>query len=672
MTGRMRDVIGWLWLPGLFFVAVMALFWRWWWPGMAHWVFAYGDFTEQYYPMRVFVAAQWRLGQVPFWDPYAYGGYPAVGASLYAPYYPLGLWHILFPPPLPLRALEFDALLHLVLAGYFTFLFVRQRTRDAWAGVIAGMAFALGGYLTSYPLLQLGILYTAVWLPLVLFLMEWALERKGWLAMGLPGAALGVSILAGHPQTFLYIAYVAFPYLVFRLWQTKRGWRDGLAAVGMTGVVAVGVGAAQWLPVYDLMGRSPRAHLGFDELAHGFLPTELWGLLRPNPKEWSPLYVGWPALALTLASLLFARRSDVAFWGSVAGIALLLSLGENGGLYPLFYRYAPGFALFRNQERAAFVVSFALALLAGLGLAGVRAWLRERLAPPRAVLLLSLLLVGTLFVDLFHANANGILAPMPPKGYFASNAITERIRAVSLPDWRMSSEGLLPGDGNAGQVYGLRDVAGNSPLHLAAFDHFLETVPEVRWLPMLNVHHLVTRRQLTHGGVQERARVGDVRLYEVALGAVPLWITHAVQLVESQKGAMQATAQLDLDVRATVVLEESPEIAPRPLAQTDPSEFARLLHFAAPRIEAEAELAQPGVLVFSEIHDPGWRVWVDGQRAKPLRAYGLLRAVALPAGHHTILWRYQPLWAWLGLAISLLTIGGGCLSIFARLQVQRT
>ena len=45
---------------------------------------------------------------------------------------------------------------------------------------------------------------------------------------------------------------------------------------------------------------------------------------------------------------------------------------------------------------------------------------------------------------------------------------------------------------------------------------------------------------------------------------------------------------------------------------------------------AEATLSAPGVLVFSEVWYPGWVVRVDGRRLPSLRAYGMLRAVALP------------------------------------------
>ena len=48
-------------------------------------------------------------------------------------------------------------------------------------------------------------------------------------------------------------------------------------------------------------------------------------------------------------------------------MALLLSYGGNGFLYPLFYRLAPGWNLFRGQERVAYLVALGLSVLAGYG-----------------------------------------------------------------------------------------------------------------------------------------------------------------------------------------------------------------------------------------------------------------------------------------------------------------
>ena len=54
---------------------------------------------------------------------------------------------------------------------------------------------------------------TAAWLPGVLWLLELALARRSLRLAALAGAALGCALLAGHPQTFLYIGYLTAAFL---------------------------------------------------------------------------------------------------------------------------------------------------------------------------------------------------------------------------------------------------------------------------------------------------------------------------------------------------------------------------------------------------------------------------------------------------------------------------
>ena len=498
--------------------------------------------------------------------------------------------------------------------------------------------------------------------------MERGLSRRSYTDIILAGAALACSVLAGHFQTSLYVTYVSGAYWLFRASQARPGWRFAVTATGLLAGVAIGLSAAQWLPSLEMARLSPREQLTYAEYAKGFAPAELWGLLRPNAGQWSPLYVGIPTLALALLSPFNIRRnrqsvvsptespSTIIFWAGVIGIALLLSLGGNGFLYPLAYRFAPGFSLFRQQERAVLVVAFGLVTLAGFGYA----WLaRQRVWrwPAWGALL------ALIFFDLYLANGGVILQQAPTGGYFASTPAVEYLNHVRDNTWRISSEGLLPGDGNAGLVYQFRDVVGSGPLYLADFERFLKRVPELRWWQMLNVDYILTRRPLDHGALALILEDGDQRLYQAFLGGKPAWIVHSWQPAPNSAAAIEATAQPACDPFQTVILERAPSPAPAPPILT---EEVRLLTFKPHRVSLEASLSAPGVVVLSEVFYPGWRVWVNGQPAEALRAYGILRAVAVPAGVSRIEWRFVSWTVWLGLAGSLLTFAACLIVVVVR------
>lgn len=638
----------------LLLVLPFLLFWQVWWPDPAQRrVFADGDFVEQHYPMRAFVAQEYRQGRLPLWSPYTFSGEPVVAESLYTVFYPLGLWELIFPV-LPFWALEVEAVFYLGLAGVFTFLFVRCLTGRWEAGLLAGVAFSLSGFLTSYPMLQMIILQVALWLPAGLWLLERALQRHSLWGLALAGAVLGIGILGGHFQTFLYITYVTAAYYLFRSLHLRVGTRFMALGACVLGLAVLGAGAPQWLPSLEMAGMSPRADLGYEVVSHGFAPRELWGIFRPNPGEWSPLYVGLIPLALGLLALAFNRRAEVGFWGGVALVALGLSLGHNGLLYPLFYKIAPGFQLFRDQERAVFLFSFAFSVLAGYGLT----WL---MALSRAPKWLWALLIPLTFGDLYRAN-NGIILQVPPEGgYTAPTPALTYLQRQEDPLARVSSEASLPLGANAALFFGLRDVTGNGPLYQARYELLLDLVPEVRWWQLLNVRHVVTPRFIDFPGVRLALDDPDrdERVHRLELGGQPLWIVHDAVVMPDQEAAVWYTSDMGLvDPSQTAVLEVLPVPEPGPAAG---EEAARVTAFGPQRVVAEVQLSAPGVVVFSEVAYPGWRAWANGSPVDVLRAFGVLRAVALPAGTWEIVWQFQPVRVYVGLGLALLTwmaIGG--------------
>jgi len=341
-----------------------------------------GDFTHQYYPLRAFAARELAAGRLPLWNPHIYGGQPGLADPQMAVLYPPNLIPaLLFGNRFSLYLLEWQVILHFMLAALFMFWFVRRRTGHFLAGIVAAIAFTFGGYLTSFPVQQVTILETAVWLPLIFLFIDWGLdgETTNRLVAGsaLAGLALGMAILAGHPQTALYLFYAALAFTIWRWRARGRGRSRELLILPMIPLVALGVAAAQLLPTAEFIARSSRQAASYTFASSGMAWHELTVLLLPNFFGGSPLYLGIATLALVIVALLLRRWGPERWlWAGMALLSLLLALGGNSFLYGLFYLGVPGFSKVRDQERALLLFSFAAAVLAGMGVSALLERLR--------------------------------------------------------------------------------------------------------------------------------------------------------------------------------------------------------------------------------------------------------------------------------------------------------
>ncbi|MBI2939168.1 MAG: hypothetical protein HYY04_01915 [Chloroflexi bacterium] len=89
----------------------------------------------------------------------------------------------------------------------------------------------------------------------------------------------------------------------------------------------------------------------------------------------------------------------------------------------------------------------------------------------------------------------------------------------------------------------------------------------------------------------------------------------------------------------------------RPLAP-DP----QIVEYRAGRVRARVTLPRPGLLVFGESWDPGWRARVDGQPAPIGRVNLIYQAVWLGAGPHDVVFEYRPTSLLIGAGLSLLAL----------------
>ncbi|HEX8203587.1 MAG TPA: hypothetical protein VF590_24135, partial [Isosphaeraceae bacterium] len=73
-----------------------------------------------------------------------------------------------------------------------------------------------------------------------------------------------------------------------------------------------------------------------------------------------------------------------------------------------------------------------------------------------------------------------------------------------------------------------------------------------------------------------------------------------------------------------------------------PSESVAVTAYGPQRIELEARLDRPGLVVLADVFYPGWTLTIDGHPAPILRANRLMRGAAVAAGTHRLVYTYRP------------------------------
>lgn len=342
-----------------------------------------GDFSGQFVAFAAYQYQRFAAGEVPLWNPYNNGGLPFIGDTQAAVFYPPRLLTIglsSLAGGWSYHALELEMTLHVLACSLSMYLLVRRVTlaqRGSPLGAfIASVIFSYGGFMQSYPPLQLALLEAAIWLPLAVLGIHEATrsDRMQWPWLLITGLAFGLSWMAGHPQTSWFITYLLAAYLVYRGYQQRYRWQMIVTGVIAFGVLGGALAAVQLLPGVEYLMHTARTGLGFDAKGNGFPFQDVIQFVFPSiVSQWSPLYVGIMGLVLAVITL-WRRLPTSLFWSIVALVAIGLSFGKNSPIYAFFYNILPGLRFFRGQERGALLVTFSLALLAGMGAAHLVNW----------------------------------------------------------------------------------------------------------------------------------------------------------------------------------------------------------------------------------------------------------------------------------------------------------
>lgn len=718
-------------LIALLLVLWLLFFWRLFTPIAADQAsFRQGDFSGQFVAFAGYQYERMAAGEIPLWNPYNNGGFPFIADTQAAVFYPPRLLTIglsILAGGWSYNALQLEAAFHVLLYSLLMYAFVRRLTNEQDSSLFGAFAAAViaayGGFIAGYPMLQLAILEAAIWLPLAALgiLEATRAVRLRWRWVLLAGFALGLSWMAGHPQTSWFMTYVLLAWLAYRVFVQRYSWRVFVVATILMGIVTLGTTAVTFFPGVEYLALASRSDLGFAAKGNGFPFQDVLQFYFPGSVSlFSPLYVGVPALVFALIALRY-RLANARFWLAVVVVGLLLSFGANTALYHALYNFLPGLRFFRGQERAAFLVATSLAVLAGMGasslaarppslemrslrrilavvllplwgiaalvlfgwlgrlgegfseyisvaifssalgllLAALMVWYR-RTGQIRALMLLAALIVFELFS--VNMDSASVYEARP-----ASEQLSLQAPEIVQPTLQ-EGEQLFRVDGfrgleaNYGSLYGVQDIRGISPL-------FLQSAQRIIYRDYVN-NPLAWELFAVRYVFSERESFGHTQTQVIAEGRDSQGPVYLHELVDPRPFALllYRADVVDSDAFAQALLDD-PRYDPRQsvIVQGEPAISlpdeaptagrATVTDFAPEALTVEIETPENALLSLALVDYPGWQATLDGTTVDIMRAYGALSAVAIPAGEHTLRLVYHPLSYRLGAIFSLFTWG---------------
>ncbi|MBU1146994.1 MAG: YfhO family protein, partial [Candidatus Omnitrophica bacterium] len=338
-------------------------------------IFVHRDLLRFFYPLREFSITQFKLGQIPLWNPYIHCGSPHLAEFQTSVFYPLSIIYLLFPFA---KAFNYFIVFHVFLAGLFTYLLMREWRYSRYASFLSASVFMVSGYILSVINL-LASLGSVAWLPLVILFYD----RKNSILTGICLALMALG--GGEPVILVGTVLILLLLLPGQLRKLPMGNLRSCpgSELGLALLIAMGLCFFQILPFLEFLFHSSRASMGFGEAAMWSLPPyALLDLVIPYLSESDYLYkdywtrqswlmvyyMGLCTLIFAFISLKFdtTKRRKAFFY--ILAVGLVLSFGRYTPIYYLLHKLMPGFSLSRYPIKFFFMVTFSLAVLAGMGL----------------------------------------------------------------------------------------------------------------------------------------------------------------------------------------------------------------------------------------------------------------------------------------------------------------
>lgn len=363
----------------------------------------------------------------------------------------------------------------------------------------------------------------------------------------------------------------------------------------------------------------------------------------------------WPSLwkasatAFGLIIVLFLARSTFNFSGQLDGQLLqMFSQSQDKS-------FGTGFIEALKEDRRSLYSSDLLRSGFFIALAFGVLWMytKNKLASTTAVILVGLLMVSDLFfVDKNYVSAADFVSAREVDVPFEASAGDLQIMQDTTNYRVLDVEGFL----TAKASYFHKSIGGYSavrPKRMQELFDYQITKNNIGVLNMLNVKYIIQ--------TDEKGQEVPV-LNSKANGNA--WFVKELKKVNSADDEMKSLTNLDTKNVAVFQAEPFTKGIIKQQFSTDSTATIKLTSYKPNHLKYTSNNKNEGFAVFSEMYyKNGWNAYVDGKSSDYLKVDYTLRGMNIPAGKHTIEFKFEPQVVKTGSTIALISSFGMILLI---------
>jgi len=159
-------------------------------------------------------------------------------------------------------------------------------------------------------------------------------------------------------------------------------------------------------------------------------------------------------------------------------------------------------------------------------------------------------------------------------------------------------------------------------------------------------------------------------VYENELALPRVYLVNSYEITHTESESLSRIEKNASNLSSSVVLENGAPSFPSAVPSITTGQIS-IESYDINEVRLRARADNPSLAILTDCYYPGWSAFVDGVRKPLWRANSLFRAVEIPPGTHTIVFRYSPSNLRWGMTISLLTLAFIIVGVYVERRYTR-